>query len=198
MKKRLHVEWTIALTLFFVLCYSAFCDTSQQALSDDILRLRVVANSDTQADQAIKYKVRDRVLKAVQPLEQQAGSRSDAQQVIRSHMQEIANTAQQEVYACGSTDHVTACLAWGWYPTRDYGTFSLPAGQYEGIQIRIGNAQGHNWWCVLYPSLCWDAASGEELLTEEELALIHKDGTVYEIRFRIIELLGSLREITAK
>lgn len=198
MKKRLHVEWTIALTLFFVLCYSAFCDTSQQALSDDILRLRVIANSDTQADQAIKYKVRDRVLKAVQPLEQQAGSRADAQQFIRSHMQEIANTAQQEVYDCGSTDTVTACLAWGWYPTRDYGTFSLPAGQYEGIQIRIGNAQGHNWWCVLYPSLCWDAASGEELLTEEELALIHEDGTVYEIRFRIIELLGSLREIVAK
>ena len=155
----------------------------------------MVAHSDSEEDQALKLRVRDRMLELMQPLEQQADSRADMQQMLRAHMQEIANAAQQEVYDNGHTEHVTACLAEEWYPTRDYAAFSLPAGQYEGLQIRIGQAEGHNWWCVLYPSLCYDAASGERALTEEEDALIHRDGTQYEIRFRTAELLGSLRGV---
>lgn len=192
---RQHLEWTIALTLFFVLCYAAFCDVSQRELADDVLRLRVVANSDDVHDQAVKLCVRDRVLELMQPLQAQANSREEMQQLLRGHMQEIANAAQREVYAHGGTDTVTACLAYEWYPTRDYQTFALPAGQYEGLQIRIGAADGHNWWCVLYPSLCLDAASGQRELTEEEAALIHRDGASYEIRFRTAELLGSLRGV---
>lgn len=186
-------ELTLALTLFFVLCYAAFCDVSQQDLADDVLRLRVVAASDDVQDQAVKLKVRDRVLELLQPLEAQAGSREEMQQLLRENMQYVTNAAQSEVYAQGSDERVSACLADEWYPTRDYSTFSLPAGQYEGLQIRIGSAAGHNWWCVLYPSLCLNAASGEENLTAEESALIHQDGTEYEIRFRTAELLGSLR-----
>lgn len=193
--RRARWELTVALTLFFALCYAAACDTAQKELVDDVLRLRVVAHSDSEEDQALKLRVRDRVLELMQPLEQQADSRADMQQMLRAHMQEIANAAQQEVYDNGHTEHVTACLAEEWYPTRDYAAFSLPAGQYEGLQIRIGQAEGHNWWCVLYPSLCYDAASGERALTEEEDALIHRDGTQYEIRFRTAELLGSLRGV---
>ncbi|MGM9630707.1 stage II sporulation protein R [Butyricicoccus sp.] len=191
--RRARWELTIALTLFFALCYAAVCDTAQQELADDVLRLRVVAHSDTEEDQAVKLCVRDCVLEIMQPLEQQADSRADMQQLLREHMQEIANAAQQEVYANGHTERVTACLAEEWYPTRDYAAFSLPAGEYEGLQIRIGQAEGHNWWCVLYPSLCLDAASGEQALTEEEDALIHRDGARYAIRFRTAELLGNLR-----
>lgn len=190
---RLRLEWTIALTLFFVLCYGAFCDSSQQALADDVLRLRVIANSDSEIDQTVKLHVRDRVLALIQPLEQQADSREEAQALVRAHMQKITNAAQREVYASGSSDTVTACLAESWYPTREYDSFSLPAGTYQGLQIHIGDAKGHNWWCVLYPSLCLSAADGEEDLPEDELALIHQDGTAYEIRFRTTELLGSLR-----
>lgn len=185
-------ELTIALTLFFVLCYAAFCDMSQQALSEDVLRLRVVADSDEAVDQSIKLQVRDRVLELLQPLQAQADSRTEMQQLVREHMQDIANAAQQEVYDCGRTDLVTACLAEEWYPTREYDSFSLPAGTYEGLQIRIGSAKGHNWWCVLYPSLCLDPASAETELTEEEQAMIHPERN-YQIRFRTAELLGSLR-----
>ncbi len=191
--RRARLEWTIALTLFFVLCYAACCDVSQQELSEDVLRLRVIASSDDTDDQNIKLCVRDRVLELVQPLEEQAGSREEMQLMLRTHMQEITNAAQREVYAHGSTDTVSVCLAYEWYPTRDYDTFSLPAGQYEGLQIRIGQAEGHNWWCVLYPSLCLDAASGESELTDEETALIHQDGVQYQIRFRTVELLSGLR-----
>lgn len=189
---RNRLELTIALTLFFVLCYAAFCDMSQQALSDDVLRLRVVADSDEAIDQHIKLRVRDRVLELLQPLQTQADSQTDMQQLMRHHMQEITNAAQQEVYDCGSTDAVTACLAKEWYPTRKYDSFSLPAGTYEGLQIRIGSAEGHNWWCVLYPSLCLDPASAENKLTADEQAMIHPEQG-YEIRFRTVEILGSLR-----
>ena len=192
----MHIEWTIVLTLFFALCYGAFCDVSQQDLADDVLRLRVIANSDSAQDQTIKLHVRDRVLMVMQPLVEQADSRAQAQALVRAHMQEITNAAQREVYASGGRDSVTACLANSWYPTRDYAAFSLPAGQYEGLQIRIGNADGHNWWCVLYPALCMSAAGAEEQLTAEESALIHQDNTAYAIRFRTAELLSSLREMT--
>ena len=140
--RRARWELTIAMTLFFALCYAAACDTAQQELADDLLRLRVVAHSDTEEDQAVKLCVRDRVLEIMQPLEQQADSRADMQQLLREHMQEIANAAQQEVYANGHTERITACLAEEWYPTRDYAAFSLPAGEYEGLQIRIGQAEG--------------------------------------------------------
>lgn len=121
-------ELTLALTLFFVLCYAAFCSAQQETLSQDVLRLRVVANSDTQTDQAVKLRVRDQVLTVVQPM-----------------------------------------------------------------QLRIGAARGHNWWCVVYPSLCFNAAEGETTLTEDERNFIHQSGTSCEIRFRTAELLGNLR-----
>lgn len=190
---RSRFELTIVLTLFFVLCYAAYCDTIQQRLSEDVLRLRVVAASDEKTDQEIKLRVRDSVLEIMRPLQEKASDRQEMQQLLREHMQEIANTAQQTVYDCGREERITACLAEEWYPTREYDTFSLPAGTYEGLQIRIGSAEGHNWWCVLYPALCLDTADGETELTEEERSLIHREGEVYEIRFRTTELLGSLR-----
>lgn len=191
--RRMRWELAIALTLFFAVCYGAFCDTAQQELADDVLRLRVVAHSDTQEDQAVKLQVRDRVLEIMQPLQEQAHNREEMQQLLREHMQEIANAAQQEVYENGHTEQITVCLAREWYPTREYADFFLPAGEYQGLQIRIGQAEGHNWWCVLYPSLCFDAASGEQQLTKDEHALIHREGAWYEIRFRTTELLGNLR-----
>lgn len=190
-------ELTLALTLFFVLCYAAFCGTQQENLSQEVFRLRVVANSDTEMDQAIKLRVRDRVLAVVQPLQAQANDQEDMKSLLQAHMQEITNAAQQEIYSCGGAQLITARLAREWYPTRDYDTFSLPAGWYDGLQLRIGEARGHNWWCVIYPSLCFRAAEGETTLTEDERNFIHQSGTSCEIRFRTAELLGNLRRIAS-
>lgn len=96
-------ELTLALTLFFVLCYAAFCSAQQETLSQDVLRLRVVANSDTQTDQAVKLRVRDQVLTVVQPMQEQAANPDDMRALLQAHMQEITNAAQREVYACGGT-----------------------------------------------------------------------------------------------
>ena len=192
--RRKRWECTIILTLFFALCYAAVCDTAQQQLADDVIRLRVVAHSDSAEDQRLKLQVRDRILTLMQPLQQQADSPQQMKQLLREQMQAFANAAQQEVYENGHTERITACLAYEWYPTREYETFALPAGKYNGLQIRIGQAQGHNWWCVLYPSLCLDLAS-EQQLTSEEHALIHQEGPAYTFRFRTAELLGNLRNM---
>ncbi len=190
-------ELTLALTLFFVVCYAAFCGAQQEELSQEVFRLRVVANSDTDVDQAMKLRVRDRVLTVVQPLQAQATDQQDMRDLLQAHMQEITDAAQREIYSCGGTQLVKARLAREWYPTRQYDTFSLPAGWYDGLQLRIGEARGHNWWCVVYPSLCFDAANGETALTEEERNFIHQSGASCEIRFRTAELLGNLRKIVS-
>lgn len=187
-----RLECTIALTLFFVLCYAAFCDSTQQQLADDVLRLRVVAASDSVQDQSIKLCVRDRILEILQPLRGQASSKEEMQQLVSRHMDEIVDAAQQTVRAYGAEDTVSATLQTEWYPTREYETFALPAGMYTGLQVRIGTAEGHNWWCVLYPSLCTGAAE-EQYLSEDECNLIHQSDTAYTLRFRTTELLGSLR-----
>lgn len=187
-----RLECTIALTLFFVLCYAAFCDTSQQKLADDVLRLRVVAASDRAEDQHIKLCVRDQILEILQPLRKQAASRDEMEQLVAQNMDAIITAAQQTVNSFGAQDTVSATLRTEWYPTREYDTFALPSGLYTGLQVRIGAADGHNWWCVLYPSLCTGAAE-EQYLSEDECNLIHRSDTGYELRFRTAELLGSLR-----
>lgn len=194
MKKRTvqRLQLTVVLTLFFVLCYAAFCDNAQQQLAEDVLRLRVVAASDSIEDQAIKRTVRDRMLEELQPLRQQSDSQQQMCKLVQEHLPELVNAAQETVYDCGKVQRVSATLQREWYPTREYDGFALPAGEYFGLQIKIGAAEGQNWWCVLYPSLCLDAAE-EQYLTDEEAALIHRSGTEYEIRFRTAELLGSLR-----
>ena len=108
-------------------------------------------------------RVRDQVLTVVQPMQEQAANQDDMRALLQAHMQEITNAAQREVYACGGTQLVTAQLARDWYPTKAYDTFSLPAGWYDGLQLRIGAARGHNWWCVVYPSLCFNAAERDNI-----------------------------------
>lgn len=191
-----RLEMTAVLTLIFALLAAAIpAERAQKELAEDVLRLRVVACSDSEEDQSVKYAVRDAMLAAMRPLSQQAKDAGEMRQLVDEHLPELVQIAQNTVQRCGSDADVSATLAFEHYPTRDYGAFALPAGDYQGLQIRIGKAQGKNWWCVLYPSLCVDMAGGEEQLTEEETALIERNGTRYQIRFAAAEVLGELRTL---
>lgn len=183
----------LTIMLFFVLLFASVCDAHQKELSEHMIRLHVVANSDTEGDQALKLRVRDRVLSYIAPLISQAENAQSVQDVLSAHMPEIVQTAQAEVTSSGTPYLVSASLAKEYYPTRDYDTFSLPAGEYTGLRVEIGSAQGHNWWCVVYPSLCLDPASGNAQLADNQLALIQRDGTQYAIAFRVTEWVGQLR-----
>ncbi|MCB7514348.1 stage II sporulation protein R [bacterium 210917-SL.2.15] len=167
----------------------------QQALAQEVIRLHVIAASDSDADQALKLQVRDAVL--AQATDWLAGTtdRDEAENILRTHLAELRDTAQATVQSQGCGDAVEAWLTPETYPTRDYGAFALPGGEYLSLRIIIGEGAGHNWWCVVFPPLCTTAATGdmEEAaqdagLSEEDVALITRSDEGYILKFKSIEL----------
>ncbi len=185
-----RIELTLALVLAFLFTYAAAVSQQQNELAGGLLRLHVVANSDSPHDQQIKLQVRDAVLEFCQPVLEGARDRAEVQERLEGQMQALANHAQQTLWDAGEDRSVTVRLAEEYYPTRDYPSFSLPAGNYLGLRVTIGEGVGHNWWCVVFPPLCKEAAAGETLDTqtpEEELK------PQYSFRFKTAEVIGMLR-----
>lgn len=165
----------------------------QEHLADEVLRFHVLANSDSEADQAQKLAVRDAVLDY---LEKEMPGYLDEEgtvQWIRRHTDEIESVSQKMAGAAGKAYPVSAAVTTCWFPDRTYGDMTFPAGNYKALRIEIGAAEGHNWWCVLYPSLCFmdsvNAVMPEEgrqklknVLTEEEYSRITAD-TKFRIRW---------------
>ncbi len=168
----------------------------QQALADKLIRLHVVANSDSEADQQIKLQVRDAVLSEASALLEDA---QDPRAALEAGLPQIESAANACLRSLGSTDRATATLGEELFPTREYETFSLPAGSYTALRVTIGAGAGHNWWCVVFPSLCMPAAGDLEEaaqaagLTEEEIHLITEDSPGYELKFKSMEWLQAVR-----
>lgn len=143
----------VILALALALAATAIAATAllreQQALSEKLIRLHVVANSDSEADQAIKLQVRDAVLAVTEPLMEGA---EDPYAALSDALPEIESAAVNCLAALGVADPVTVTLGQEAYPTRVYESFSLPAGQYTSLRVTIGAGEGHNWWCVVFPS----------------------------------------------
>lgn len=152
------IELALALCMAFLFAYAAWVSLRQQTLADDLLRLHVIANSDSVQDQQVKLLVRDRVLEVTEPLLAEADDQDEVRRILSEHLQQITDAAQQVLTDQGMPYQLSAQMATEYYPTRAYDTFSLPAGQYTGLKIRLGAASGHNWWCVVFPPLCTDAA----------------------------------------
>lgn len=190
-----RLECTLLLTILLLFTYAGTVQIQQQALADTVLRLHVVANSDTEEDQRVKLCVRDAVLTYTKPLLAEAKNQAQVRSILHTELQTLANIAQTELQRQGSVDTVTVAMQEEYYPTREYTDFSLPAGRYTGIRIKIGAAQGHNWWCVIFPPLCQEAAiDTTEALQEKERAYIRQDGTEYVVRFKTAEWLGEMKE----
>lgn len=170
----------------------------QKTLADKTLRLHVVANSDTDADQAQKLRVRDAVLGAVGALTDGCSSRAEAERALGAGLERVQAAAQSVLDAEGCDLPVRVSLEDQRFGTRTYDTFSLPAGTYRALCVRIGAAQGHNWWCVVFPTLC-TAASGEETariaaaggFDADETELV-TDADGYVLRFKLLEWLDEL------
>ena len=170
----------------------------QKTLADKTLRLHVVANSDTDADQAQKLRVRDAVLGAVGALTDGCSSRAEAERALGAGLGRVQAAAQSVLDAEGCDLPVRVSLEDQRFGTRTYDTFSLPAGTYRALCVRIGAAQGHNWWCVVFPTLC-TAASGEETariaaaggFDADETELV-TDADGYVLRFKLLEWLDEL------
>ena len=193
-------KWEIALFISVcILMLSGFkVDRDVTALSDKLIRLHVVANSDSEEDQAVKLKVRDAVLEMLDPMLDGECGKDGAEDVISGHMDDIVAAAEKTLHENGYSYEVSAKLAAESFPTVDYDTFSLPAGEYTSLRIVIGEGEGHNWWCVVFPSLCTAAAveyDDDTTLTDAETALITRENPHYIIKFKIAEIIGSLKQL---
>ncbi len=174
------IELALALCMAFLFAYMAWVSLSQQTLADGLLRLHVIANSDSVQDQQVKLLVRDRVLELTEPLLAEADAQDEVRRILSSHLQQITDAAQQVLTDQGMPYQLSAQMATEYYPTREYDTFSLPAGQYTGLKIRLGAASGHNGWCVVFPPLCTDAAQApQDKLCEQTT-----------FRFKTADLIG--------
>lgn len=171
----------------------------QQTLSEKLVRLHVVADSDSEEDQAVKLKVRDAVLAETQAILRDA---ADPKAALEAHLPQIQAAANACLAREGSGDRAVATMGRELFPTREYETFSLPAGTYTALRVTIGSGQGHNWWCVVFPSICL-SASAEEFdqaaqaagLTDGEIRLITEDSEGYELKFKSMELLQKLKNL---
>ena len=148
----------VLTAVFYLFPFFASCDQ----LSREIIRLHVVANSDSPMDQALKYQIRDAVLLASAEWYQGASDIQEAEQALQLHLKEIEQVAQSVATASGSKDSVQVQMTDMYFETRDYETFSLPAGNYRSLRVVIGEGAGKNWWCMVYPALCIPAAQGAE------------------------------------
>ena len=153
----------------------------QEHLAEEVLRFHVLANSDSEEDQSLKIKVRDSVLAFLEENMPETDSASETTAWAREHIDAIEEVGRDTVAASGADQTVSAAVTTCWFPDKSYGDITFPAGNYEALRIEIGAAKGHNWWCVLYPSLCFldttNAVVPEEgkqklknVLTEEEYA----------------------------
>jgi stage II sporulation protein R len=191
-------EMILAVLFVFVLVSSLHVSAQQRALSDKLIRLHVVANSDSDADQELKLEARDAVLDQLSDLLSGVSSRDEAAQLIEENLTSIEETARAVVRDAGCDYAVTACLTQEDSPTKEYETFALPAGVYTSLRVTIGSGAGHNWWCVLYPPLCTASALDSDsaaMLTDDEINLITGGGGEYVVRFKCMELLAQIKAL---
>lgn len=196
---RLRV-WEVILLLGVAVLLSSgvFAMQTQKNLADKVVRLHVLANSDSEEDQALKLRVRDVVLAQAEELLGGSMNRTEAESLLRGQLLELERLALQTVREEGYSYSVTVELADTDFPTRDYGGFTLPAGEYLALRVLIGEAEGQNWWCVVFPPLCTAAAvdvSETALvggLEEEEVALITEESAEYVLKLKIVEIWNVL------
>ena len=192
--------WELALiaALIFSIGFGILLSKDAQALSDKLIRLHVVANSDSDSDQELKLQVRDAVLDELEPLLRGAGNSEEAQNIIEDNSARIESAALKSINDAGYDYSVEVTMCQESFPTTEYDTFSLPAGVYDSLRIIIGEGKGHNWWCVVFPPVCsapvLDQTTADAVgLTGDEVALITEDSGGYMVKFKLIELIGKLK-----
>ena len=205
MKQLLHpIELTLMIVAALALTSGAVALHTQSQLAEKVVRLHVLANSDSEEDQALKLKVRDAVLEQATETLRGADSQAEASRRLTDILPELEETARAVITANGYDYGVRAELAETSFPTKEYDGFALPAGEYLALRVLIGEAAGQNWWCVVFPPLCTAAASDvptvalDAGLTDQEVALITEADEGYILKFKSVELWQTLKAKLAK
>lgn len=192
----------ITITAFiFFLIFSAYSYASSISsdLSKSVFRLHVIANSDSDEDQSLKLQVRDKLLDYMNSITANVRSKDDAIKIAQDHQKDFQIIAEQTILDKGYSYPVTVEIGNYEFPTKQYGDITLPSGYYDALRVKIGKASGHNWWCVMFPPLCFvDVTSGivpdsskeqlKENMSSEDYSIISNDNSVTEFKFKIVEL----------
>lgn len=146
-------------------------DTATEELAKQVLRFHVLADSDSSKDQQVKMQVKKAVIAYLQEKLGEEGTLAETKQFVKEHLDEIIEVSSQAVRQAGSSDSVTAELVTDEFPEKTYGDVTFPAGSYEALRICIGSGKGHNWWCCLYPNLCFTDAVHARVVPEDKQKL---------------------------
>ncbi len=212
MKIKINMVIILLLLFFLYFCVSAFSYAKNIStdISENVFRLHVIANSDNSYDQQLKYKVRDNLLKYMNEICVNCKNKNDAISVVKANKNTFEQIAIETIRNEGYSYPVNINIGNFEFPTKKYGDISLPAGLYDALRVEIGEAKGQNWWCVMFPPLCFvDITSGivpndsksilKENLSEEEFALIsEKSNSEIQFKFKILELFNENGLFTAK
>lgn len=181
----------VLTVIYSVIPFQAVCSE----IPNDVFRFHILANSDSEEDQALKLKVRDKVLEKTKILFDTANSKSDAEEFVKANLETIEKIAQNEVYKNGYNYPVKAEVVNMHFDTRYYESYTLPSGMYDALRITIGNAKGHNWWCVMYPSICISTVDegkdrAKDALSDDEYSVVTDNKVEY--KFFIVELFQKI------
>lgn len=209
-KIKMFIILTFLLFIYTTICAVSYAQNISTDIANSVFRLHVIANSDSQEDQNLKYKVRDNLLSYMNKICKNAQSKSDAIEIAKKHENDFKNIALETIKNEGYSYNVKINIGNFEFPTKHYGDISLPAGYYDALRVEIGEAKGQNWWCVMFPPLCFvDVSSGivpedskemlENNLSEEEFALVSdKSNAEIQFKFKLLELFNKQDLITAK
>lgn len=201
---------TFLLFIYISICAISYAKSVSNDIAEGVFRLHVIANSDSDEDQNLKYKVRDKLIEYMNSLVPNCSSKEMAMLIATEHKEEFKQIAINTIKEEGYDYTVNINIGNFEFPTKYYGDITLPAGMYDAMRVEIGNADGQNWWCVMFPPLCFvDVTSGvvpeeskNELkndLSEEEFALISSEKSQdIQFKFKLLEFFAHGGITTAK
>ena len=209
-KVKMVIILSFLLFIYTSICAISYAQNISNDIADSIFRLHVIANSDNKEDQDLKYIVRDNLLSYMNEICSNCKTKQEAINIVTKNKDRFEEIAKSTIKKQGFSYDVKINIGNFEFPTKNYGDISLPAGFYDALRVKIGNASGQNWWCVMFPPLCFiDVSSGvvpdeskedlQDSMSEEDYAIISEtDDTEMKFKFKILEFFTNSGLITAK
>lgn len=197
-KKAAILEISLCIAFILSIAASSFCSLGKKCdeIRENVLRLHVIANSDSEEDQSLKLKVRDALLDASGSILASSADTESAVLTARKETKKLESTAQRVIDENGFDYKVKVEVGKSRFPTREYEDVTLPAGEYTAVRVILGKGEGHNWWCVMFPPMCLPAAEGElkidDVLSDGSSELV-RSGKKYEVKFKIVEWYENIK-----
>lgn len=208
-KVKMVIILSFLLFIYTTICAMSYAQSVSSDIAESVFRLHVIANSDSQEDQNLKYIVRDNLLSYMNKICKNTTNKEEAIQIAKQHENNFKQIALQTIREQGYSYDVNVRIGNFEFPTKHYGDISLPTGFYDALRVEIGEAKGQNWWCVMFPPLCFvDVSSGivpeeskelmQDNLNEEEFALVSEHNPEIQFKFKLLEFFTNSGLITAK